>query len=780
MIDDQATSAIKVSFDGKFFERAAALAPADSRRVFQAIDKFLGDPYHPSLNLEKLSAVQITNGGSVYSIRASERVRILLEKVNHTWVFLYTGAHDDVYRFASRMVGRNLSTGALVVRDRWEDEASSSGSETPIEPTRRADASTPDSPGMGGSPVATGAASRHFRSEGPKYFDHWSDRELVELAHFQDWQVADLRSCRTDDDLLALVVRPGWNEEWVEYALEVACRTPEQWRQGSLFELAAAAERVQEILEKNAYYAGYIGPLDAEEARKLLSAPVEDWMVYLHPEQAEIVRATFKGPARVRGPAGTGKTVVALHRAAELGKRYERGWAPRRDCRVPPPGPPVLFTTFVRSLVNNLRNLCHRLPRSKQDSVDFRTVDSLARHVCDSVGESWQVADRNSLDHTFAVAWRSVVTPGSPIQRLRLSRKYVMDEIVKVVKGRGIASLGEYMEARRPGREVPLDASAREHVWELMTMWDRELRQLGLVTFADITNRACSVLESQDDPLYRCAIVDEAQDLTLAQLRLVLEALPRGSSADLPDTLMLVGDGAQRIYPGGYTLAEAGVDVRGRSKVLRLVYRSTRQIMTAAREICADRVEDLDETFDRAADPVVTGPPGASPQLWRCWDEDSERRCVVGYLREFLNSDEIDRWGDMAVLLPTNEAVDRWVRALQDSQIPSVDLASMRFEEATPSRSGGPDGVWVGTFHRAKGMEFKIVFLPEMSEGKFPPPMDHLPPQEKAETERRYLSELYVAMTRARDALVITCVGRATDRIEKAVAQGLLEYRTFA
>lgn len=87
MIDDQATSAIKVSFDGKFFERAAALAPADSRRVFQAIDKFLGDPYHPSLNLEKLSAVQITNGGSVYSIRASERVRILLEKVNHTWVF---------------------------------------------------------------------------------------------------------------------------------------------------------------------------------------------------------------------------------------------------------------------------------------------------------------------------------------------------------------------------------------------------------------------------------------------------------------------------------------------------------------------------------------------------------------------------------------------------------------------------------------------------------------------------------------------------------------------
>src|SRR5690606_35662564 len=117
-------------------------------------------------------------------------------------------------------------------------------------------------------------------------------------------------------------------------------------------------------------------------------------------------------------------------------------------------------------------------------------------------------------------------------------------------------------------------------------------------------------------PTYRAAIIDEAQDLTLVGLQLVRALVNGPDGTDRPDGLQIVGDGAQRIYPGGFTLRQAGIEVRGRTAVLRMNYRNTREIMGAAMAVAGNQpVDDLGERFERKDAEAIALRSGIRPVL---------------------------------------------------------------------------------------------------------------------------------------------------------------------
>ncbi|MFS8585549.1 MAG: 3'-5' exonuclease, partial [Acidimicrobiia bacterium] len=252
------------------------------------------------------------------------------------------------------------------------------------------------------------------------------------------------------------------------------------------------------------------------------------------------------------------------------------------------------------------------------------------------------------------------------------------------------------------------------------------------------------------------AIVEEAQDLTLVGLQLVRALVNGPSGVDVPNGLLLLGDGAQRIYAGGFKLRQAGVEVRGRTTVLRVNYRNTAEIIDTALAVAGDgEVDDLAEQFRRGEELARVDRRGAKPLLVRAADLDAQLDEVVRQARELTRTDRIGP-GDLAVLVPTNWMVDRVIRRLQ-----SGGFGAQKLEQY----DGRPnDQVKVGTYHRGKGLEFKAVFLPGMSKGVFPrPPEDGQSPEEAAEARELAISTLFVAMTRARDLLVVLYDGEPSE-----------------
>lgn len=453
----------------------------------------------------------------------------------------------------------------------------------------------------------------------------------------------------------------------------------------------------------------------------ILAKPIEEWMSFLHPQQAKLVRRSFPGPSRIRGPAGTGKTVVGLHRAAHLARTR--------------PGR-ILVTTFVRTLPDVLRELLRRLAPEVVDRVDFVGTHAFARRILQERGVRHRIDPAQSKD-AFAAAWHRVgansLLAGAQDQR------YWNEEIEYVLKGRGITRFEDYADLSRTGRRHRLPLAGREAVWRLHEAYDAELRRRGVSDYADLILLAEA--ELRREPMidtYSAVIVDEAQDLSCAMVRM-LHALV----GDEPDGFTLVGDGQQSIYPGGYTLAEAGISVAGRGVVLDINYRNTAQIVSFAQRLVAgDEYADIEGVLARGDVPSSIPRNGADPVIAHCGNRRELNEALIARVRS-VTTDIGTTVGDVAVLCISRWAARDAARALEQGGFPVVDLEKY---------NGVPvDAVKVGTIKRAKGLEFKQVLIPDIRREHTitePPPDDGA--RERWDLTRR---ELYVAMTRARDGL---------------------------
>ena len=323
-----------------------------------------------------------------------------------------------------------------------------------------------------------------------------------------------------------------------------------------------------------------------DELQAMLEAPLEKWMAFLHPSQRALVEAEATGPMKVTGAAGTGKTVVGLHRARRLARAGHR----------------VLFTTFTNTLARNLERsldlLCDAESRAR---ITVSTVHHQALHLAQAAGVTAQPI--------FDADLRALVKEVLEREQLAADPDFVRAEWEHVVHAQGLQTWEAYQGARRTGRGQPLPVAERERLWPVFAAIRRDLAARGQADWPTFCHLAAEALRGgRVEAPFDAVIVDEIQDLKAPDLAF-LATLARGNEA----RLMLLGDAGQRIYPGGFSLTALGLDVRGRSHVLRLNYRTTEEIRRAADRVLGDEVDDLDGGTERRvhARSLLKGPEPA-------------------------------------------------------------------------------------------------------------------------------------------------------------------------
>lgn len=488
--------------------------------------------------------------------------------------------------------------------------------------------------------------------------------------------------------------------------------------------------------------------LEADALAAAMRAPLEDWMIFLHPRQAEFARRRFNGPALLRGSAGTGKTVVALHRLAYL--------AERRSSR-------ALFLSYVRTLPSVQEAVYRRLSPNTVDRVEFASLHGWAGKLLASRGHQLTIR-REAVERAYQEAW-TAVGQDSVLDRPG-TWTYWSEEVKQVIRGRRIATLDDYQALTRIGRGSRLGPIQRETVWRLKEQYEKSLRASGLIDWDDLLAAAlASVVEQPLAEPYGFIVVDEVQDLTRTGVELVSRAVTDG-----PDSLLLVGDSRQAVFAGGVSPRQAGVNVTGRSTVLAVNYRNTAEILDFAAPLVAGDDDLLGDGERIDADCEVVR-HGLDPLVSRASRRRDLEVALTSCLQRTRAADRAS-WGGMAVLCSRLRDVHHYQGLLVSQGIPTVALEQW---------SGEPiDAVKMGTIKRAKGLEFLFVFLPEVDSSVLP---GRTPPDDEVDRERlaRSRRELYVAATRARDGLWVGLIGparRESDAtpaaVERRVSQEFL------
>ncbi|WP_280447646.1 UvrD-helicase domain-containing protein [Nocardia cyriacigeorgica] len=468
--------------------------------------------------------------------------------------------------------------------------------------------------------------------------------------------------------------------------------------------------------------------LVAQQRAKAVGRPLDDWTTFRDPELIGLINRTFRGPARITGPAGTGKTVVALHRMARH-LRHNSGSA--------------LYTTFVTTLAASQRTHFRRLAREVSHRAEFVGLHAWAKHLIESRRGHIKIEPKRT-DQAFEQAWRRA---GTALAAIDPRADYWRTEIDRVIKGRGIPDLPHYWEHDRTGRSgADLDRDQRELVWnELYLPYCDILREQRISDFNDLISLALDMLsEKPYEKPYGVVVVDEVQDITLNGLRLA-QAIAGGGD-DAP--LLLVGDGQQQVYEGGCRPADAGIDVRGRTVLLRVNYRNREAVFRRAATVNALN------TLGR-----LEGLPGCALNDARFVLPDGETFDWQGTIAE-LDATLVAAirgcsapLAELAVITTSRQLAAAVIDGLRKADIPATPLEDYRGE-----RTGG---VKVGTVHRAKGLEFRGIFY--VTE----PPRPLTPGSSGADRQRSELwdRQTMVAITRARDfAWVGFIAPRAADR----------------
>ncbi|WP_404955414.1 UvrD-helicase domain-containing protein [Streptomyces sp. 147326] len=471
--------------------------------------------------------------------------------------------------------------------------------------------------------------------------------------------------------------------------------------------------------------------------KSAMGAPIEQWMTFLHPDQVALVRRNWSGPARISGPAGTGKTVVALHRAAHLARRTTGR---------------ILYVTFANNLPRVQSTFLRTMAPAVADRVDFRSLHSWAQEFLQERGIPVRLHG-DKAETAFSLAWKNVGRE-SRLAELDPAPAYWREEIDYVIKGRGLTSFEEYATVHRRRRKASLHRTHRQSVWELYEAYESLRGERGVHDFNDVLSFALAeASRGRERPPYAAVIVDEVQDLTLVGVRL-LHALV----GDVPNGLLLVGDGQQTVYPGGFRLTDAGIDIRGdRGQVLRTNYRNSKQILDAALTVVADDAfEDIDglRTPGRR-DVDLTYHEGDVVRVTRP-TVDAQDRELLDALRSLPDG----ALADTALLCPSMRAIGHYQRLLAQAGIPVCQLEHYDGHAV--------DAVKLGTYRRAKGLEFKNVFLPQhdavFANGTAADTAGGTETSQTARERAELLrSQLFVAMTRARDLLWLGSVTRVSE-----------------
>ena len=652
------------------------------------------NPAQPGHSLHRVTGARDPN---FWSARVNLDFRIIVHRTDEGVTLCYVGHHDDAYRWAERRkLETHPTTGAaqlVELREVIQEIAVPAYVEAAFQAPPK-----------------------------PPLFSHIPDDQLLGYGMPVEW----LNNVKAADEDNLLDLADHLPTEAAEALLELAVgKTP----QPSLpapsgtdpFDHPDALRRFRVMR-------------NVEELEEALEYPWEKWTIFLHPAQVGLVERNYNGPARVSGSAGTGKTVVALHRAAFLAKSN--------------PDTRILLTTFSDALANLLRAKFQLLVHQEVQPDGRIMVDSL-----DAVGLSLYEARFGAPALARREAVESLVEDAARLEDATFSLAFLLTEWDRVVDAWQLATWEDYRDVARIGRYRRLSETQRKNLWPVFERVKSGLRDRGLVTRAEMFGRLTKEIEQLEKPPFRFVVIDEAQDLSVAQLRF-LAALAGGR----PNGLYFAGDLGQRIFQQPFSWKELGVDVRGRSQTLRINYRTSHQIRTQADRLLDPAMSDVDGNLEerKGTVSVFNGP---KPTIQVLEDEEGESIAASEWLAARIS--EGLQPSEISVFVRSTEQMERAVATVKLSGVPYAVLDDDM--EAT----GGC--LTISTMHLVKGLEFRAVALMACDSEVIPLQSRVESIADEADLEEVYNTErnlLYVACTRARDHLLVTGVKPASEFLD--------------
>jgi hypothetical protein len=661
------------------FTAALARLPAlEARAVKTTVVDLQIDPSGKGLSFHRIDQSKDPN---FWSVRVSRDLRLVVHKSADSLLVAYVGRHDQAYAWAARRrIEAHPATGAAQIvelRERVEEIA----------------APTP-------SPAAPARAEI-------RPFAALDAAALLSVGVPADW-LDDVRAA-TEDGFFELAPHlPGEAAEaLLHYAAAGALPAPPP---------PAADPYVHPDAERRIrLIAG------EEELRLALEYPWERWGVFLHPSQRAVAARRFAGPARVAGSAGTGKTVVALHRAVALARKS--------------PQARVLLTTFSEPLARALAAKLRVLAPDTGGVVPRITVADWHG----AAGELFQLIHGRRPRIVAADALRAMLAEAAAAAGVRgFTPRFLLSEWSHVVDAWGIDGLERYAAVPRLGRRSPLGPRQRERLWSVFGPVAAGLRERALFTRPGVCREVARHYAPSGRKPFGHIVVDEAQDLGPAELSLLAGLAPAAE-----DALFFAGDIGQRIFQQPFSWKALGIEVRGRSSTLKICYRTSRQIRGVADRLLPGALRDPDGNEEERAGTISVF-EGPAPAIALTPDAAAETARVADFLRAAV-ADGIDK-REIGVFVRSPEAIGRARAAL--------DAAGLGEETA------------VSVMHLAKGLEFRAVAVMACDEAMLPLETRIAEAADEGELDDIYETErqlLYVACTRARDRLLVTGVAPGSE-----------------
>jgi hypothetical protein len=700
-----------------FTDSLARLTGEEQKAVKTTAFDLQMNPENPGMKFHRLDKAKDKN---FWSVRVSSTLRLIVHKAGAALLLCYVDHHDAAYQWAERRkLEVHPKTGAaqlVELRERVEEIT----------------------------------IPKYVQAEQPPLsklplFAHVTDDELLGYGVPTEW-LSDVRS--VDEDSL-LQIADHLPAEAAEALLNLAiCATPQVAQPAVptadlLLNRATCVPR--QVRQPVVPTADPFTHPDAQrrfrtmhsvdELERAFEYPWEKWTVFLHPAQQQMIERNYSGPARVSGSAGTGKTIVALHRAAFLARTNP-------DAR-------VLLTTFSDALANTLRTKLRRLISNEPrlgERIEVHAMNEIGRRLYETNFGRPHIATREMITQLLREASKR-------IEGHKFSLHFLLTEWEQVVDAWQLATWDAYRDVTRLGRKTRLPEQRRAVLWSIFEQVQSSLSARHQVTYPGIFTQLASHLEKNKHLPFDFTVVDEAQDVGVAQLRF-LAALDDGR----PNSLFFAGDLGQRIFQQPFSWRALGVDVRGRSRTLRINYRTSHQIRMQADRLLGPEMSDVDGNAEdrRGTISLFNGP---APQILTCDSPEEEidavRLWLTGRISEGIAPHEI------GLFVRSAAEIDRARVAVEKAHIPYKVL-----DESVETMSGH---VSISTMHLAKGLEFRAVVVMACddeivpSQERIETVTDDSDLQEVYDTERQLL---YVACTRARDHLLVTSGGAPSEFLD--------------
>ena len=694
------TEHVKVAISSDFLTAFARLPRQIQSKVTEFVNKFRNDPMSPGIHYEKL------NSGidkKIFSVRIDDTYRGIVVRQQETGVYLllWVDHHDEAYQWAAnKRCEVNPQTGAIQVFD----------VQTVVEQV-----SAPEK-------VALFALA--------------TDDDLLQLG-VPEAQLDFVRSfIHKEDFYKAESAMPqdayehlSWLAEGFPVAEVLELLAEEQNTSASGEDLAAA-------LDVPATLKSFVVVDGEDELRRIMAEPLEKWRVFLHPTQRKIVRKEYSGAARVLGGAGTGKTVVAMHRAKQLASKCE---GQQR----------ILMTTFTANLAadirENLRKIC---TLEELRRIEVIHLDAWVNQFLRESSFSAQIGYDDAIDPI----WEKAILLAN--NDLPFEASFYKEEWNRIVIAQEALTLNKYVKATRNGRGTRLDRKKRIQVWKVFENYQNLMKEYQIRDINTAMYESTKLLQAAGSkPRYTSIIIDEGQDFSDNAYRLI-RAL---AGEEHPNDIFIVGDSHQRIYRNHPTLSKCGINVRGRSSILKINYRTTEEIRKHAFALLNGiSFDDLDDGADIGGK-CQSLTHGEKPIIENFGNANDEFAFILGEVKKLKNSGVA--LTDICVVARTKKLVDDYIALFTRAGIRSYAIKRNKADDRSY------DGLRVATMHRVKGLEFKYVFIAAVNNRIIPLPsaINKTDPVSEAESITSEKCLLYVAMTRAQKGVYITSYGKKSD-----------------